>query len=63
MHIEYEATFTNVDKDEMRGKLRRAGAELIRPEYLQKRIPFHLPKEKRRDDAWLRVRDEGDRSP
>ena len=33
----------------------------MRPEYLQKRIPFHLPKEKRADDSWLRVRDEGDK--
>lgn len=61
MQIEYEATFTNVDKDEIRKRFRQAGAELIRPEYLQKRIPLHLPKEKRSRDAWLRVRDEGDK--
>ena len=61
MRIEYEATFINVNKDEIRERFRQAGAELIRPEYLQKRIPFHLPKEKRSDDAWLRVRDEGDK--
>ncbi len=61
MNIEYEATFTNVNKDEMRKHLRHAGAELIRPEYLQKRIPFYLPKEKRSKDAWLRVRDDGDK--
>lgn len=45
----------------MRERFRQAGAELVRPEYLQKRIPFYLPKEKDRDDAWLRVRDEGDK--
>lgn len=61
MHIEYEATFINVNKDEVRKRFRQAGAVLARPEYLQKRVPFHLPKEKRRDDAWLRVRDEGDK--
>ncbi len=61
MDIEYEATFTDVDKDEVRGRLKVAGATLVRPEYLQKRIPFHLPKEKRSGDAWLRVRDEGDK--
>ena len=61
MHIEYEATFTDIDKDAMRERLRRAGAELVRPEYLQRRIPFHLPKEKRAYDTWLRVRDEGDK--
>ena len=62
MDIEYEATFPNINKDETRAKLKKAGALLIRPEYLQKRIPFHLPKEKRSDDAWLRVRDEGDKT-
>lgn len=61
MKIEYEATFINVNKDEMRERFQRAGAVLVRLEYLQKRIPFYLPKEKRRDDAWLRVRDEGDK--
>ena len=33
----------------------------MRPEYLQKRIPFYLPREKRLKDSWLRVRDEGDK--
>lgn len=61
MSIEYEATFLNVHKDDIRERLRKSGATLIRPEYLQKRIPFHLPKEKRSNDAWLRVRDEGDK--
>jgi len=61
MDIEYEATFLNVNKDEIRERFKKAGALLIRPEYLQKRIPFHLPKEKRSIDKWLRVRDEGDK--
>lgn len=61
MKIEYEATFTNINKDEVRERFLQAGATLVRPEYLQKRIPFYLPKEKHRDDAWLRVRDEGDK--
>lgn len=61
MNIEYEATFINIDKDDVRKRLRSADAELVRPEYLQKRIPFHLPKEKRTHGAWVRVRDEGDK--
>src|SRR6266481_6264430 len=61
MDIEYEAKFLNINKDEMRQRLTKAGAKLIHPEYLQKRVPFHLPKEKRSKDAWLRVRDEGDK--
>lgn len=35
MEIEYEATFINVDKDEMHQRLKDAGAILVRPEYLQ----------------------------
>lgn len=46
----------------MRHRLKEAGAKLLRPEFLQRRIPFHLPKEKRRRDTWLRVRDEGDKT-
>ena len=61
MNIEYEAKFTNVDKDEIRQRLTTAGAELIRPEYLQKRIPFDLPAERHSKDSWLRVRDEGNK--
>ena len=44
MNIEYEATFPEVDKDEVRGRLRAAGATLVRPEYLQRRVVFHLPR-------------------
>lgn len=61
MNTEYEATFCDVNKDDVRKRLKAAGATLVRPEYLQKRIPFHLPKETRSNDAWLRVRDEGDK--
>ncbi len=59
MKIEYEATFLDVDKSEIREKLKKVGAVLIRSEYLQKRIPFDLPKGKRSKGKWLRVRDEG----
>lgn len=61
MDIEYEATFLDVNKDEVRDRLKKASAKLVRPEYLQRRVPFHLPKEKRSKDAWLSVRDEGDK--
>jgi adenylate cyclase class 2 len=61
MDIEYEAKFLNIDKNDVRRRLTEVGAKLLRPEYLQKRIPFHLPTEKRSKDAWLRVRDEGDK--
>jgi len=61
MDIECEAKFINIDKNDIRKRLAKAGAKLVRPEFLQKRIPFHLPKEKRSKDVWLRVRDEGDK--
>ena len=61
MEIEYEATFPNINKDAIRERLKKAGAKLLRPEFLQKRIPFHLPKEKRGKGKFIRVRDEGDK--
>ncbi|MDP2930557.1 MAG: CYTH domain-containing protein [bacterium] len=61
MEIEYEATFENIDKEEMRKKLREAGAALVRPEFIQKRKVFKLPKGNEIPGGWLRVRDEGDR--
>lgn len=61
MNIEYEATFTKIDKDQMRQKLKQAGATLIRPEFLMKRYCF-LPPKFIHEEAWLRVRDEGDKT-
>jgi len=40
MAIEYEATFPNIDKDEIRERLKKAGAVLIHAEVLQKRNNF-----------------------
>ncbi len=61
MHIEYEATFENVDKDAIRAKLKEAGATLVRPEFVQKRVVFNLPKGHEIPGGWLRVRNEGDK--
>lgn len=61
MQIEYEATYTNIDKDEIRGRLKEAGAILARPEYLQKRVVFNLPNGLTIKGGWLRIRDEGNR--
>ena len=60
MDIEYEATFENINKDEMRKKFKKAGAKLIRPEFFQKRVVFYLPNKQKH--AWLRVCDEGDKN-
>lgn len=61
MTIEFEAKFLNIDKDAMRKHLKEKGAQLLRQEFEQKRVNFHLPQEKRHKDVWLRVRDEGDK--
>jgi adenylate cyclase class 2 len=61
MEIEYEATFINIDKDEYRKKLKKAGANLVKPEFLQRRVVFNLPKGQEIKGGWLRVRDESDK--
>jgi len=61
MEIEYEATFINIDKQDIREKLRKIKAELLHPEFLQKRIVFNLPKGNEIKGGWARVRDEGDK--
>ena len=60
-NIEYEAKFINIDKDTIREKLKLAGAELIKPEFLQKRVVFNLPTGHEISNGWLRVRDEADK--
>ncbi len=60
MEIEYEATFLDIDKDEIRERLKKSEAKLIKPEFLQKRVVFNLPG-KSKLGSWLRVRDEKDR--
>lgn len=61
MDIEYEATFPDIDKDQVREKLRKAGAKLVKPEFLQKRSVFFLPKGHEVKGGWVRVRNEGDK--
>lgn len=61
MNIEYEATFPDVDKREVREHLLAVGATLMKPEFLQKRVVFNMPKGHEIPGGWVRVRDEGDR--
>lgn len=58
MNIEFEATFSNIDKNDIRKKLKDLDATLVRKEFLQKRSTFHVPKECALEKSWLRVRDE-----
>ena len=62
MAVEYEATFLDIDKNEIRGRLEKAGARIVKPEFMQKRFVFSLPKGQEIKGGWLRVRDEGDRT-
>lgn len=61
MDVEYEATFTDIDKGKVRSKLRSVGATLVKPEFMQKRVAFNLPDGHEIKGGWLRVRDESDR--
>jgi len=61
METEFEAKFLNSDKDVMRAKLLEAGALLVRPEFIQRRVTLGLPGEEGAGHTWLRVRDEGDK--
>jgi len=61
MHVEYEATFLDIDKTDARKRLRKAKAKLIRKEFLQKRVVFSLPKGHEIVGGWVRVRDENDK--
>ncbi|MFZ2555746.1 MAG: CYTH domain-containing protein [Minisyncoccia bacterium] len=59
METEYEAKFLDVDKNQVRTRLKAAGATLERPEFAQRRWVFDLPKEKHHSQVLARVRDEG----
>lgn len=61
MAIEYEATFSQINKEEIRARLKKAGASLVKPEFLQKRLNFKLPTGHEIKGGWLRVRDEDDK--
>lgn len=61
MNTEYEATYIDINKEEMRERLTNAGAKLLRPEFKQKRIAFDLPGFEKKGDRFARVRDEGDK--
>jgi adenylate cyclase class 2 len=61
MEIEYEAKFLNIDKNEIRARLKKIGAIVKRPEFLQKRFVFDVPRDDGKDYRWVRVRDEGDK--
>lgn len=62
MLTEYEAKFLNVNKQEVRRQLSTVGAILARPEFLQRRWIMDLPDQKVSRGAFLRLRDQGNKS-
>jgi len=61
MEIEYEATFANIDKNDIRSRLKKANAKMIYPEFLMKRCVWHFPKGHEVKGSWVRVREEADK--
>jgi adenylate cyclase class 2 len=60
MNIEYEAKFLNIDIDSIRDLLKKHNGNLVKPMALMKRTIFEND-EMRKNDAFIRVRDEGDK--
>lgn len=60
MKTEYEAKFLHINIDEMRSRLAECGAVLDTPMRLMRRVTIDSP-EMVEKDAFLRVRDEGNR--
>ncbi len=60
---EIEVKFLDVDIEDVRSKLKKAGADLENPMRMMKRAVMRFPDNDWKDgqDAWLRVRDEGDK--
>ena len=54
MKNEIEAQFLDINKDELRAKLKEMGAKLVKPEVLMRRVVFDLG-----PNMFARVRDEG----
>lgn len=55
MGNELEATFYDIDKEEIRAKLKELGATLVYPEFLMRRVVYDTGKH-----SFARVRQEGD---
>lgn len=61
MNQEIEATYLNIDKDSVRGKLKAVNFVLKHPEYLMRRKTFDFSRVSPGQNKWGRVRQEADR--
>jgi adenylate cyclase, class 2 len=63
MHTEIEAKFLDVDHDKLRARLDELGAVCIQPMRVMRRKHYDFPGEtlRKSKNAWVRIRDEGDK--
>lgn len=62
MQQEIEAKFLYIDHDDMRARLKKAGAELEQPMRLMRRVVIDYKDLRMQGgNSWIRVRDEGDK--
>lgn len=62
MQTEIEVKFLAVDHEQVRANLKGAGGKLVQPMRLMRRVIFDFPdRSLQKDNAYVRVRDEGDR--
>jgi len=62
MKPEIEAKFLDINIDDMRSRLQRAGAECVHAMRLMRRVVFDYANQTgKKIDGWVRVRDEGDK--
>jgi adenylate cyclase class 2 len=61
LNVEYEATFCDINVDEIREKVKNLNGKLLKPMFSQKRTVFNFPKGHEIKGGWLRVRDEADK--
>lgn len=59
--IEYEVKLPKIDIADMQRRLRASGASLVKPATIYRNSVFNLPLERKIENSWLRVRDEGDK--
>lgn len=62
MQSEIEAKFLSINFDEVRSKLKAAGGKLEKPMRLMRRVTIHNDFMRAGKDAFVRVRDEGDKT-
>lgn len=61
LETEFEATFTDINPNLIREKIKSLGGKLIKPQFNQKRTTFNFPKGNEIEGGFLRVRDESDK--